>query len=77
VVHGADGLDEVTTTGPTKILELKDGQISSHEWTPEFFGIRPGRLEDLAGSDAAGNAKVANAGAAACGAHGPSGEPAS
>src|SRR2546427_10577319 len=39
VVHGADGLDEITITGPTRIGEVRDGQVRSYEVTPEEFGM--------------------------------------
>ena len=41
VVHGADGLDEITTTGPTRVTELKDGKIRSFEVRPEDAGLPP------------------------------------
>lgn len=51
VVHGEDGLDEVTTTGPTYILRLRDGEITHAEFTPEDFGVARSRAEDLLGGD--------------------------
>ena len=39
ITHGADGLDEITTTGPTKVVELKDGAIRAFEVTPEEAGL--------------------------------------
>lgn len=58
VVH-SDGLDEISTMGKTKILELKDGQITSKEIDPKEFGFAPAKLEDLKGNDAETNAKIA------------------
>jgi len=58
VVHGADGLDEVTITGPTRIAEVRDGTVHSYEVTPEEFGMARGSLEDIAGGDAAANAAI-------------------
>lgn len=51
VVHGEDGLDEVTTTGPTFILRLRNGEITHAEFTPEDFGVRRSRVSDLTGGD--------------------------
>ena len=39
ITHGADGLDEMTTTGPTKIVELRNGAIHAFEITPEELGL--------------------------------------
>ena len=55
VVHG-DGLDELTTAGTTQVAELRDGKVRTFEVTPEDAGLPRARLEDLKGSDAAGNA---------------------
>jgi anthranilate phosphoribosyltransferase len=56
VVHGADGLDELTTTGVTHVAELRDGLIRSFDVTPEEAGLPRATLADLAGGDAAHNA---------------------
>jgi anthranilate phosphoribosyltransferase len=58
VVHGSDGLDEITITGPTRIAEVRDGSVRSYEVTPEEFGMRRARLEDIAGGDAVENARI-------------------
>jgi len=58
VVHGLDGLDEITITGPTRIAEVRDGTVRSYEVTPEEFGMARGSLEDLSGGDAAANARI-------------------
>lgn len=58
VVHGADGLDEITITGPTRVAEVRDGQVRTYEVTPEEFGIRRGSLEEISGGDAAANAGI-------------------
>ena len=55
VVHGS-GLDEVTTTGPTKVAALKDGEITTFELTPEDFGVPVVPLEAIRGGDGAVNA---------------------
>jgi anthranilate phosphoribosyltransferase len=56
VVHGADGLDEITVTGPTRVAEVRDGQVRTYEVTPEEFAIGRASLEEIAGGDAATNA---------------------
>jgi len=56
VVHGSDGLDEITTTGPTRVAELKDGKVSSFEVRPEDAGLPRATLADLKGGDATANA---------------------
>ncbi|MBX2805071.1 MAG: anthranilate phosphoribosyltransferase [Hyphomicrobiales bacterium] len=49
VIHGADGLDELSTTGPSQVVELKDGKLSSFEVTPEEIGLRRVKLDELLG----------------------------
>lgn len=61
VVHGSDGLDEVTTTGPTYVAELKGGVISEFEVTPESVGLKLSDIEDLKGGDADVNAGAISA----------------
>ena len=58
VVHGLDGLDEITITGPTRIAEVREGQVRTYEVTPEEFGIKRARLEDISGGDAEANAAI-------------------
>jgi anthranilate phosphoribosyltransferase len=58
VVHGHDGLDELTTTGSTDIAEVKDGRIRVFEVTPADAGLPPAKLSDLKGGDAATNAQA-------------------
>jgi anthranilate phosphoribosyltransferase len=55
VVHGLDGLDEITITGPTRIAEVREGTIRTYEVTPEEFGMKRGTLDDISGGDAAAN----------------------
>ena len=61
VVHGSDGLDEITTTGPTFVAELKDGEIRTFEVTPEDAGLPRTDGAALKGSDAAANARAIDA----------------
>ncbi|KAF0135601.1 MAG: anthranilate phosphoribosyltransferase [Rhodospirillaceae bacterium] len=61
VVHGHDGLDEITTTGPTNVAEYRDGEVSAFTVTPESVGLTPARPEDLKGGDAAHNAAALRA----------------
>jgi anthranilate phosphoribosyltransferase len=58
VVHGSDGLDEITITGPTRIAEVREGQVRSYEVTPEEFGIPRATLEEISGGDAARNSTL-------------------
>ncbi len=59
VVHGSDGLDEITTTGPTLVYEVWPGRVEKLRWTPADFGVPEATLEDLQGGDAAENARSA------------------
>jgi anthranilate phosphoribosyltransferase len=56
VVHGSDGLDELTTTGPSAVLELSDGNTRRFEVTPEQAGLARSGPEGLRGGDPAHNA---------------------
>ena len=56
VVHGHEGMDEITTTSPTIAAQLIKGKISEFEITPEAFGINSAKLSDLAGGEPAVNA---------------------
>ncbi len=56
VVHGGDGLDELTTTGASHVAELKDGRISQFEVTPEMAGLARAKPADIKGADAPTNA---------------------
>ena len=56
VVHGRDGMDEMTTTGATRVAELKGGMVRTFDVTPADAGLLPARLSDLVGGDAATNA---------------------
>ncbi len=61
VVHGADGLDEVTTTATTHVAELKDGKVETFEISPEVAGLPFAKAEDLKGGDADHNAAAMSA----------------
>jgi anthranilate phosphoribosyltransferase len=58
VVHGADGLDEMTTTGPTHAAELKDGRVRAFETTPDEAGIPMAAPADLKGGTPGENAEA-------------------
>ena len=58
VVHGSDGLDEVTTSGPTSVSALENGVIRNFEIAPEDVGLRKVKPEELRGGDAATNARA-------------------
>jgi anthranilate phosphoribosyltransferase len=61
IVHGGDGLDEMTTTAPTRIVELKNGEIRAFEVTPEDVGLARADPAALKGGDAAHNAAALRA----------------
>lgn len=61
VVHGSDGLDELTTTGASLVAEWKDGKVHSFEVRPEDCGIRRANAADLKGGDADTNATALKA----------------
>ena len=61
IVHGSDGLDEMTTTGPSFVAELKAGKVSTFEVSPEDAGLGVASPEDLKGGDGAHNAKALTA----------------
>ncbi len=61
VVHGADGMDELTTTGPTLVAELDRGAVRRFEVAPEDAGLPRARLADLKGADPATNAAAIRA----------------
>ena len=61
VVSGEDHMDEFTITGKTTVSEIKDGQVSTYEVSPEQFGLRCATLEELQGGDGAQNAEITKA----------------
>ncbi|WP_421983159.1 anthranilate phosphoribosyltransferase [Roseibium sp.] len=58
IVHGSDGMDEITTTGPTHVCELKDGSVNTFDISPEDAGLPTARAEDLKGGLPAENARA-------------------
>ncbi len=61
VVHGLDGLDEITITGPTRVAEAREGSVRSYEVEPEEFGMARATLKDISGGDAVANAAIIRA----------------
>jgi anthranilate phosphoribosyltransferase len=59
VVHGADGLDEISTTGYTKVSECRDGAVNTFYLHPADAGLAKAQPEALRGADAAENARIA------------------
>jgi anthranilate phosphoribosyltransferase len=58
VAHGSDGLDEITTSGPTYVAALEDGKVRTFEINPEDVGLARAKPEALRGGDADANAKA-------------------
>jgi anthranilate phosphoribosyltransferase len=58
VVHGANGLDEVSISSRTYVVEIRDGDLRQFVMTPEDFGITSARIDAILGGDAAENAKI-------------------
>jgi anthranilate phosphoribosyltransferase len=58
VVHGSDGLDELTITGETKITELRNGALRTYFVAPEDFGLRRATLAEIKGGDAQQNSEI-------------------
>ena len=59
VVHGSDGMDEVTICGATAVFEVQGGQVRRHEWTPADFGLKTASIDQLNGGDREVNANIA------------------
>ncbi|MDE2387689.1 MAG: anthranilate phosphoribosyltransferase [Betaproteobacteria bacterium] len=57
IVHGSDGLDEITITGETRVGELKNGQVSVYTVRPEDFGLKTSSIETIQVTDS-GQAKT-------------------
>jgi anthranilate phosphoribosyltransferase len=58
VVHGADGLDEITVANKTLVAEARNGTVTTFEIEPKLFGLWRGTLEQLRGGDAQANAQI-------------------
>ncbi|MCL2367263.1 MAG: anthranilate phosphoribosyltransferase, partial [Oscillospiraceae bacterium] len=61
VVHGEDGLDEISLSAPTFVCEVKDGWVRSYTITPEQFGFERCKKEDLQGGNPSENAEILKA----------------
>jgi len=61
VVHGSDGMDEITTSGPTYVADLKDGAITEYEVFPQDVGLKVATPTDLEGGDSVYNANAIKA----------------
>ena len=69
VVHGTDGLDEITTTAATLVWEVRAGKVAERTLVPADFAVATAHTADLKGGDLARNLEIANA--VLSGAHGP------
>ncbi|MCU1530700.1 MAG: trpD [Arthrobacter sp.] len=61
VFRGNDGLDELTTTGPSRVWEIRNGEVTEEMFDPRQLGIRQATLDELRGGNAAANAAVVRA----------------
>ncbi len=61
VFHGTDGLDELTTTGPSRVWEVREGEVVEHTFDPGDHGIARAAVTDLRGGDVADNLRIAEA----------------
>ena len=58
VVHGNEGVDEISISGPTTMIEMRAGELRTQTITPEDFGVTPAAAESIRGADAAANAAI-------------------
>ena len=58
LVHGEDGMDEITTTGLTHVIEVRGSKMRSYTLSPEEFGIQRAQLSDVQGGDVTANARI-------------------
>jgi anthranilate phosphoribosyltransferase len=61
VVHGEDGLDEITLSGKTHVAEVQNGEVKTFAIGPKDFGFEIGPIEHLRGGDAEANAEIVSA----------------
>lgn len=61
VIHGYGGLDELTTSGPNRVSQLRDGVVTTYELDPGVYGLRPAAAEDLQGGEPPQNARMLQA----------------
>jgi len=61
VFHGADGLDELTTTGPSTVWEVRGDQVEQSTLNPDDLGLAPATVADLRGGDVSDNRRIAEA----------------
>ena len=59
VVHGLDGLDEISISDKTKVSHLKDGKVKNYTVKPEDFGVKPAKREEIQGGSTKENAEIA------------------
>lgn len=58
VVHGSDGLDEITTSGLTTVFKIEDSRVQKGQWSPADFGVPRASVDDLKGGDPETNARI-------------------
>jgi anthranilate phosphoribosyltransferase len=58
VVHGLDGLDEISTVGKTAVSHLKDGTVRTFEVSPRDFDVKQAKISDLLGATSVENAEI-------------------
>lgn len=58
VVHGSDGMDEITISGESRVTELRNGEVGTYSIRPEQFGIPRASLNEIQGGDARQNASI-------------------
>ena len=58
VAHGADGLDEISISGPTTVFMVENGKVQKGTWSPQDFGVESVSLDELRGGDSQENARI-------------------